>query len=267
VLDVSAKPERPEQAPAGGQKVTDAAGDQDTHQVIVKRPARVVARRHRKVDETYGVVDDRDHDGQRPPAPVACDCHRRSWPRELRADVGAHLPLGLRLRVAVTTQQLRSVVSSTARVTHLLAVDACCRGSSEVGPQRLATAAAQVFPMVLREDEDAAAEPISGNPEQPLIEVCVECLSRPRSRKNDILPSDSHDEGDQRSDAPRPGHSRRDGTGSRETTADRERTNGRNPWARVANLGRRLARQYPDLGAHIREHSRTLHCPCSLDST
>ena len=184
MLDVLRESQPTEQSPTHRQEVPDAAGDQDPYEVIVKRPARVVARRHGQVDETHGFVDDRDHEGHRLPVPVTCDCDRRFRPCQQRAEARhPSLPfrLRLRLRVAVVAQQTQGVIGGAPRVGHLLAADARCRRSSEVGPECLAATAAHIVRVLLREDEDPPTETIPRDPEQPLVEVRLECMPRPRA--------------------------------------------------------------------------------------
>lgn len=58
VLHVGLEPQRPKRPSAVSQKVPDAPRDQDSNEVVVKGPPRLVASRHRPQDETRSVVDD-----------------------------------------------------------------------------------------------------------------------------------------------------------------------------------------------------------------
>ncbi len=85
VLDVRAKPERPKHTPALRQKIPDAPSYQDSYEVVVKRPPRIVASREGVNDETYAVVDDHRRDCERSTVSIARDrdshfrlCEKRS---------------------------------------------------------------------------------------------------------------------------------------------------------------------------------------------
>lgn len=77
----------------------------------------------------------------------------------------------------MAAQHIAGILDRAARVAHYLAPDARGRSSSEVGPQGLATAPAQVVRMVLREEQYASTKPVLGeNPEPTLVEVAVKRL-------------------------------------------------------------------------------------------
>ena len=133
------------------------------------------------------------------------DCHLR--PSDSRADVvqpGLQLWLGQRAPLAAP--HLRDVVDGAPRVAHHLALDASGRSPSEVGPQGLAVASAQVVRMVPREEQHPSAEPGHGqNPHRALVEVLVESSPGGRSRQNHVFPRCPQEERDQRDESPQAG--------------------------------------------------------------
>jgi hypothetical protein len=80
VLHVGLEPKGPERPSALGEKVGDAPIDQDSNEVVVKRPSRLVASRHGSEDQTCSVVDDGYGHCQRSTAFIASDHDRRFRP-------------------------------------------------------------------------------------------------------------------------------------------------------------------------------------------
>ncbi|MGO9906352.1 MAG: hypothetical protein ACLPY3_11620 [Solirubrobacteraceae bacterium] len=79
VVHVGVKTKRSKGSATLREEILDAAGDQNTNQVIVKGPSGLVVACHGEPDETNGVVDHRAHDRERAPAgiPRGNECHLR----------------------------------------------------------------------------------------------------------------------------------------------------------------------------------------------
>jgi hypothetical protein len=239
VLHVPGKPECPERSSSVDQEVSDTPSDQEPNDVVVKRPPRLVARRHGVFDQTHRVVDHGGCDRHRSTVLIASDRESYLGPRDARADVvQPGLQVGLGEPVPLATQDVGEVLGGALRVAHHLALDAGGGSSSEVRPQRLATVSAKVGRMVRREEQYPSAKALAGqDPQRALAEVRVKSLPGRRSRQSHVFPWGLHEESDQRGEATRPPHGRRDQTchGSRTNRVGMEwqRTGSRDPLAAV----------------------------------
>ena len=150
MMHVGFKAERSERPSPLGYEIPDAAIDQHSDEVVVKRPSRVVGPRHRNSDEANHVVDNDTRDCQRQPAVVARERDGSFRPREKRPEIAhrsTQLIIGQQLHSAA--QDIAERIVDFAHVGHHIAPDASRHCSSQVGPQRLAMTPAQVGGMLL----------------------------------------------------------------------------------------------------------------------
>lgn len=135
------------------EEVLDAARDDNPNEVVVKRPPSLVAARHGQADQANRIVNHCCHEGERAPESVPRHNERHLRPFEHRLPARQDLLLGLGRQRASALDDLRYLVESTAAVTDRLAPDARKLGSSKIGPERLAAAAAQLVGVMLRQDQ------------------------------------------------------------------------------------------------------------------
>ena len=163
VLHVLGKPEGPERTSPVDQEVLDTPSNQDSNDVIVERPPRLVACRHGVFDQAHLVIDERRCHRNRVPVVIAS--HRENYVRAGETRVYMFQPVlkvGLGQRAPLAAQDGDDVFVGATTVAHHLALDTGGGGSSEVRPQRLAPAAAQVRGMVFWKEQHSAAEPLPG---------------------------------------------------------------------------------------------------------
>ena len=165
VLHIGLEPQRPKRPSALGEKVRNPPSDQDSNEVVVKRPPRLVAGRPRTLDDADLVVDHDSRHRERPTGSVARDDDRQFLPCEGRRPT-IRFALGPR-GASTAALELQEVIEGARIVFGGLAVDPGRRGTSEVGPQRLATAPAQVIRMLVREEQYASAELVRGENSEP----------------------------------------------------------------------------------------------------
>jgi hypothetical protein len=131
--------------------------------VIVKRPPCLVAGRPGQTDQTHGVVNDDCCNRKHTAVLIARDHGRGSRLFEKRGVIAQQsIKLRIGQRVPFAAQHVRDIVDGTTRVARNVTPDAGGRRSSQVRPQRLATAPAQVFLVVLREEQYPSAKPVPG---------------------------------------------------------------------------------------------------------
>jgi hypothetical protein len=87
------------------------------------------------------------------------------------------MQLRLGQMVIAATQDNGDLVAGAAGVGYDVGPDPSGRGASEVLPQRLATASAQVVRVVRRQEKHSSAEAVLRNPQPTLVEIPLERLS------------------------------------------------------------------------------------------
>ncbi len=178
MLHVSRILERPERPVVPGEEVPDTPRDQDSNQVVVERPPRLVASRHCELDSAHRVVDGGGQNCRRAVVSAASDHDGQSRPCQPCAETARPvIQLRLGQMVPLAAHDDGDLVAGAARVAHDLAADARGRGSSEVGPQRVATTSAQVFSMVPRQQQYPSAESILGDSQPTPVEIPLEGLT------------------------------------------------------------------------------------------
>ena len=206
--------------------------------MIVERPPGLVASRHCEADGAYRVVNAGCQNCQCAAVLIASDHDGHLRPCDPRAEmVGPSAQLRLGQMVPTAARDYRDLVVGAARVAQDFAPDASSRGSSEVRPQRVATASAQVVRMVLRQNQHPSAEPILEDPQPALIEIPVESLPGTRFREDHIFPGCSKQERDQRHESSRPHngcHESCQEPRTSEASVEWQGTRGRKPRAPVA---------------------------------
>ena len=162
-----------------------------------------------RIDDTHHVVDDGCHGCQRSTIFIASDGDRHFRAGGGGADVVHH---GVELRLGqpapLATQDVGDVLDCAPRVAHHLALDPGGGSApSEVGPERLATASAQVLGVVLREEQHPPTQAIlRQKPQRALVEVLDQSLPGRGFRQHHVFPWCSQEERDQRSEVPRAPH-------------------------------------------------------------
>jgi hypothetical protein len=183
MLHVGVETQSSKWAAAIHEEVSDTAADQDANEVVVKGPPGLMATCHRYADEADGIVNHRCHGGERTPERVARDEERDLPLGEHRAPIGREG----QLRPGGPHQSIRLdlgyLIESTGRIADRLAPNSRCFGLSKIGPERLASVAAEIFGVMLRQDQHGPAEPVAREETQcPLVEVDAQRLASGRCR-------------------------------------------------------------------------------------
>ena len=176
VVQASREAEGPERTVALGQEISDIAGDEDSNELVVQSPPCLVGASHGHFDEAHRVVDDGSRDGERATTWVARDQKRHLRPCELCRPGEPHArQIGIGHRGVPRVDDLERRIKGCGRVADRLTPDSGGRRPSQVGPQRLAAAAAQIVGVMLREDQYPSAKPIlRQDTEESLAEVRAE---------------------------------------------------------------------------------------------
>jgi hypothetical protein len=175
-------------AAAFREEVPNTARDQDSNEVVVKRPPSLVAARHGHADEANRIVDHCSRECERAPESVARDDERHLRPGKNRGPARQHGQLGAGQSYPSVPDDLRYLIESTARVADRLAPDSRGSGSSKIGPERLAVAATQVVGVMVRQDQDPSAKPVlREETERPLVKVRAQHLAGQRRRQGHLL--------------------------------------------------------------------------------